>query len=264
VTARQNNLALIYLCAALLVTAALGARADGLSSTQQAQSDVQAARLEMGCNNCDQAVSLLQAAEHLLPSHCPFSIVPHQYLALAYQKQGDEDHAVAEYMLIEADKYDNLPSGRSNSADSKDAILQQEATTLWLINKTRADNSLPLLLPDPRLAVIAREHSLEMRDLAYFEHESPTASLRTPMDRFNAFFNYFPRCIAENIARRWGSAPCFTPDNIAGTHQDFMHSPGHRANILSEEVTTAGIGIALNAAGAYWITEDFAKYTTQE
>jgi uncharacterized protein YkwD len=248
-----------YLGVALLV-GGWAARAQDLSPEQQAESQVHAAQLEMSCGNCEHAVCLLQAAQHLRPDW----IVPHQELALAYQKQGDEEHAEAEYMLVEAELYDNLPSGRTNPAASRDAILHAEANTLWLINHTRADNSLPALKPDPRLAVIAREHSLEMRDLGYFEHESPTASLQTPLDRFRAYFDMGPRCIAENIARRWGSAGAFTPEHIVGTHQDFLNSPGHRANILREEVTTVGIGIAINDHGDYWVTEDFAKYSTAE
>jgi uncharacterized protein YkwD len=250
----------MYLCAALLLTAALGAGADDLNATQQAQSDVHAAQLEIGCNNCGKAVCLLQTARDLVPGW----IVPHQYLALAYQKQSDEDKAVAEYTVVEKEKYDNLPSGRANPTDKKDAILQAEATSLWLINKTRMDNSLPPLRPDASLAVIAREHSLEMRDLGYFQHYSPTPALQTPMDRFRAYFTYLPRCIAENIARCWGSVPAFSLDRVIHTHQDFLNSPGHRANILLDEVTNAGIGIALDAQGSYWLTEDFAKYTTQD
>ena len=250
-----------YLGAALLLAAALGVRAEDVSPTELAKSNVQAARLELEGGNCEKAVCLLQAAEQVLPPACPYSIVPHQFLALAYQKQGDQLHAVAEYMLVEDDKYDKLPSGRTNPAASKDAILHAEATTLWLINQSRADNSLPPLSPDPRLAVIAREHSLEMRDLSYFEHVSPTASLKTPMDRFQAYFNNSPRCIAENIARRWGSEPSFTPEHIVATHQDFLNSPGHRENILREGVTTVGIGISVNDHGDYWVTEDFAKYS---
>jgi uncharacterized protein YkwD len=84
------------------------------------------------------------------------------------------------------------------------------------------------------------------------------------MDRFHAFFNFLPRCIAENIARRWGTGPCFTPDSAKETHQDFLDSPGHRANILCDDLTTAGVGVALNAQGHYWLTEDFAKYTTND
>lgn len=234
--------------------------AEELSPAQQAQSNVQAARLEMGCENLARAVELLQAARDLQPQW----IVPHQYLALAYQAQEAQEQAVAEYMVVQGQTYDSMPSGRSNAAESKDAILRAEATVLWLTNRTRRENKLALLRPDPRLAVVAREHSLEMRDLQYFEHTSPTPALRTPLDRFRAVFNFLPRCIAENIARRWGDSSCFTLEKIAATHQDFLNSPPHRENLLLTEVTCVGVGIALNAQGHYWLTVNLAKYSGQD
>ena len=251
----------LWLPALLLAVAAMAAGAEELTPAQQAQSSVQAARLEMGCGNLAKAVELLQYARDLQPQW----IVPHTYLALAFQKQADQEKAVAEYTLVQAQNYDSLPSGRTNPPESKDAVLKAEATTLWLVNQTRQENQLALLRPDPRLAVAAREHSLEMRDLAYFEHSSPTESLRTPMDRFRAVFNFLPRCIAENIARRWGGdSQCFTLERVADTHRDFLNSPAHRDNLMLSEVTCAAIGIALNAQGHYWLTEEFVKYSGQD
>ncbi len=245
---------------ALALGVLAGAGAEELSPAQQAQSNVQAARLEMGCDNLPRAVELLQAARDLQPQW----IVPHQYLALAHQAQEAQDQALAEYMLVQGQTYDNLPSGRGNAAESKDAVLRAEATVLWLTNRTRRENKLALLRPDPRLAVVAREHSLEMRDLQYFDHTSPTPALRTPLDRFRAVFNFLPRCIAENIARRWGDSSCFTLEKIAATHQDFLNSPAHRENLLLPDVTCVGVGIALNAQGHYWLTVNLAKYSGQD
>ena len=245
----------------LALLLAMAVAAGELTPAQQAQSHVQAARLEMGCENLGRAVELLQTARDLQPQW----IVPHQFLALAYQKQADQEQALAEYVLVQSQTYEPLPSGRSNPAESKDALLQAEAATLWLINQTRLENKLAMLRPDPRLAVVAREHSLEMRDLGYFEHTSPTPGLCTILDRFRSVFNFLPRCMAENIARRWGGdTPSFTPERIAQTHQDFLNSPGHRENLLLPDITCAGVGLSLNAKGDYWLSENFAKYAGQD
>ena len=257
IAATKNHRLCVWLLAALLATAVA---AEEMTPTQQAQSNVQAARLEMGCGNLARAVELLQAARDLQAGW----IVPHQFLALAYQKQGDQEKAVAEYLLVQTQTYDGLPSSRSNPPESRDAILTAEATTLWLINKTRQENGVAALRPDPRLAIVAREHSLEMRDLTYFDHASPTANLTTPMDRFRAGFNFLPRCIAENIARRWGDAPCFSLEQVTTTHEDFLKSPVHRENMLLEEISCAGVGLAINDKGHYWLTEDFARYAGQD
>ena len=247
---------LTWMVAAWLAVGVLVAGADEMTPTQQAQSKVQAARLEMGCGNLEKAVELLAAARDLQPAW----LVPHMYLSLAYQRQNDQDKAVAEYTLVQTQGYDEMPSGRCNPDETKDAILKAEATSLWLVNQTRLSNQLQPLRPDPRLSVVAREHSLEMRDLKYFDHDSPTPNLTTPMDRFRAVFNFLPRLIAENIARRWGDTPCFTLEQVAATHQDFLKSPAHRENLLLEEVTCVGLGIAINAQGHYWISENYAKY----
>ncbi|GMA86960.1 hypothetical protein GCM10025868_22100 [Angustibacter aerolatus] len=44
----------------------------------------------------------------------------------------------------------------------------------------------------------------------------------------------------------------------AGLHSAFMHSPGHRANILSKDYTQVGIGVAFGG-GRTWVAEVFRK-----
>lgn len=257
----QHRCHLFLWVLALLLGLVYPGLAEGMDPAQQARSDVQAARLEMDCGNLEKAVELLQGALQLQPEW----IVPHQYLAPAYQKQGDQERAVAEYTVVQAQYYEALPSGRSNPPETKDAVLKAEATAMWLVNQTRQENELKLLRPDPRLAIAAREHSLEMRDLGYFEHTSPTEALRTPMDRFRAVFNFLPRCIAENIARRWGGdGPCLTLERVTETHQDFLKSPNHRSNLLLTQVTCAAIGIATNEQGHYWLAQEFAQYSHED
>lgn len=242
----------------VLVALVLPVRAEELSPAQQARSNVQAARLEMGCKNYARAVELLEAALALQPHW----IVPHEYLALAYQQMDSEEKAVAEYVTVQRLSYDFSPSGRSNPPEVTEQVLLAEATTMWLVNQARLQNGLSALRPEPRLSIVAREHSLEMRDLGYFDHASPTPSLRTSLDRFRSVFNFLPALICENIARRWGSENCFTLERIRATHQDLLNSPRHRENLLCREVSCMGVGIAVNAQGHYWLTQEFARYGT--
>ncbi len=244
-------------CAPLVLAAlAVTAQTEELPPAQQAQSNVQAARLEMGCRNYARAIELLEVARALQPHW----IVPHQYLALVYQQMEAEEKAVGEYTVVQRLTYDFSPSGRSNPPDTAEQVLLAEATTMWLVNQARLQNGLPALRPDPRLSIVAREHSLEMRDLGYFDHASPTSGLRTPLDRFRSVFNFLPALIAENIARRWGSENCFTLERIRATNQDLLNSPRHRENLLCREVSCMGVGIAVNAQGHYWLTQELAKY----
>ncbi|HEY3397450.1 MAG TPA: CAP domain-containing protein [Armatimonadota bacterium] len=246
---------LILLVGSLLLAGAT-ARAEDLSPVQLAKSEVQAARLELSCGHLDSATAKLTKASTLQPHW----IVPHQWMAVTYQRQGDQEKAIAEYTLVQRLNYGFSPSGRVNPPVAIEKVLAAEALSMWLVNQTRQQNQLPILRPEPLLSLAAREHSLEMRDLAYFDHYSPTPAVRAPLDRFREVFHFMPRCIAENIARRWGTTYCLTPEAVAQTHQDFMNSPGHRANILLDGVASFGMGVAVNEQGHFWISEEFALY----
>lgn len=128
-----------------------------------------------------------------------------------------------------------------------------------LVNAERQKAGLRTLAFDDTLAETARAHSAEMRDRKYFAHESPTASLRQPLDRYLAVFHSTPLVIAENIYSAWGSPHQLGEADVRGAHTALMNSPGHRANILFPDVVKIGIGITTNAAGDMWVTQMFSK-----
>ena len=246
----------LTLGALLLLACTGGALADGIPQAQQAMSQVNSARLEIDGGRLPRAVELLESAGTLVPDW----LVPHQWLAVVYQRQGQKELAIAQYALLQRKSYDFDLNGRANPPGTTDLVISCEALTLWLINDTRMQQSLPVLRCEPQLSVVARGHSLEMRDLAYFDHDSPTAGEREPLDRFRNVFCFLPSYLAENIAKRWGPAPSLDLQNTTTIHEDFLKSPGHRANLLCCEVDCFGVGVATNAEGAYWLTEEFAKY----
>ena len=137
-------------------------------------------------------------------------------------------------------------------------IITAEARLMWLVNKERAARNLELLRPVAIMGVVARQHSEEMRDLKYWSHHSPVPEHESVMERFNLVCGFKPQLIAENLARRWGTDYCFSVAKVECSHNDLMESQGHRENILREGVTTLGVGIAVDAKGAYWVTEVFA------
>jgi uncharacterized protein YkwD len=74
-----------------------------------------------------------------------------------------------------------------------------------------------------------------MRTTRVVSHVSPTTG--SVVDRVRAA--HIPtRIVLENIARGFG---------LREAHQALMNSPGHRANLLSTEVTHVGIGVVLGA-----------------
>lgn len=135
--------------------------------------------------------------------------------------------------------------------------------TLCLLNRVRARHGLPQLRLSPKLSRAARRHSRDMVRHRYFQHNSRDG--RSPFTRMRAT-RYVPRgaswTLGENIG--WGSGPLAQPIALV---RAWMHSPPHRANILSRRFRDVGIGIAPGApvdtrgrSGATYTT-DFGRYS---
>lgn len=142
---------------------------------------------------------------------------------------------------------------------ASDARLSKlEAFMIELVNADRQQQGLNPLQSDARLADVARAHSAEMRDKNYFEHESPTPSLFRPIDRYQIGYGGTPHIIAENIYRVYGGRSYLTQADTRAAQTAFIHSPGHRANILNRDVNRIGIGFSTNSTGDLWVTQMFS------
>src|SRR6185436_14847506 len=91
----------------------------------------------------------------------------------------------------------------------------------------------------------------EMRTTRVVAHVSPTTG--SVVDRVRAA--HIPtRIVRENVARGTG---------LREAHQALMDSPGHRANLMSTDVTHVGIGVVLGAPVSgrreIYITEIFLR-----
>jgi uncharacterized protein YkwD len=108
------------------------------------------------------------------------------------------------------------------------------------LNQERAARHLPAMSWDPTLANYATSWSANMASHG-FRHSNIGALLGP--------YNY----VGENIAA--GSA-----GTTAGSlHNAWMHSDGHRENILAPGFTRVGIGAICDGHGGIWLTEDFAR-----
>ncbi len=99
------------------------------------------------------------------------------------------------------------------------------------LNEAREARGLALLRWDDRAAQVAQAHSADMESAGFVGHVSPTtgdASAR--FDRAGIVGGV----VRENVGRGYG------PNGI---HESLMNSPGHRANMLAEDVTHVGIGV---------------------
>lgn len=112
-------------------------------------------------------------------------------------------------------------------------FAEAEAEVLDLLNADRRAAGLPELMWDDRVAAIARAHSQDMHDNGFVGHVSPTTG--TAGDRMRAGGVGTP-VVLENVARAYSPAEA---------QLGFMNSPGHRANVLSREVTHVGVGVVL-------------------
>src|SRR5947207_4651750 len=135
-----------------------------------------------------------------------------------------------------------VPASRSAQTQPNDA----ERELFDLLNHERTANHLPELMRDDALFRAARRHALLMLDLNIMEHQLPgEPGLEERLTSAGARFTY----IAENIAIGKDSATI---------HNGWMHSPGHRANILSPRVTSVGIAVVRGTAGLFAV-QDFSQ-----
>ncbi|WP_460112638.1 CAP domain-containing protein [Streptomyces platensis] len=144
------------------------------------------------------------------------------------------------------------PSGSASAAPHPTASVSAgtgsessaEAQVLALVNQERSRAGCSPLTADPELASLAQRFSDDMARRGFFDHTDPDG--HTPWDRAEA--QGISDLGGENIAR--GQA---TAQAVMDT---WMHSPGHRANILNCEYKTLGVGAHFGPGGPWW-TQDF-------
>lgn len=113
------------------------------------------------------------------------------------------------------------------------------------INQSREGQGLPRLEWSSKLAEAARAHSQEMAKRGQLTHRLPDEpELRQRVAATGLRFDF----AAENVGRS---------SDVASVHQEFLNSPGHRANILDPRANAVGVG-AVRAGDDLYVTENFA------
>ncbi len=139
------------------------------------------------------------------------------------------------------------PNLRAKSAfESQNNLTVAEQYLLAAANEARANQGLAPLRLDPVLSEASAQHAREMADHDAISHQfdgEPELAQRAASA--GAHFSV----IAENV----GEAP--TSPII---HDLWMHSPGHRANLLDPDVDSIGIAIVTRNNQLYAV-EDFAR-----
>jgi hypothetical protein len=129
--------------------------------------------------------------------------------------------------------------------------------TLCLLNEQRAGAGLAPLREEPRLELAAQRYSGDMVQRRFFEHIDPGGL--DPHDRIlMAGYPAENAWTGENLA--YGTGPEGSPAEIV---DHWMHSPGHKENILRGAFTEIGIGVEFDVpkeepagtdAGATYVT----------
>ncbi len=131
------------------------------------------------------------------------------------------------------------PEQPGDSQPESGSVSALERQVVTLVNQERAAYGLPALTLSTQLSDGARLKSQDMRDHRYFDHNSPTYG--SPFDMMRSLGITYSAA-GENIAMGYASAEAVV--------NAWMNSPGHRANILSENYTNIGVGYV--ADGGYW------------
>lgn len=122
-----------------------------------------------------------------------------------------------------------------------------ETAVLTLVNQERGKAGCGPLTADSRLATAARLHSEDMAARGFFDHTTPDG---VTFDQRITKAGYRWSGAAENIAK--GQT---TPASVMDS---WMHSPGHRANILNCGFKNIGIGLGHQGSTPLW-TQDFGS-----
>ncbi len=123
-----------------------------------------------------------------------------------------------------------------------------EERVVQLVNIERQKNGLPSLHLDRAISDVARTKSRDMAVNNYFAHYSPTYGMASDMLlKFGITWSTW----GENIASGQD-----TPEIVVS---EWMHSPTHKANILSPNFTFIGVGYYVDSSGTPYWTQMFTS-----
>ena len=150
----------------------------------------------------------------------------------------DPCYQVQQPVLPEQPDTEQSPSLPENpEQDSTGTMSQLEKQAAELVNQMRIQNGLQPLTVDANLSIKARIKSSDMKTNNYFSHTSPTYG--SPFQMMQSLGIAY-KSAGENIAKGYTTAEAVV--------NAWMNSAGHRANILSTNYTSIGIGYV----DGYW------------
>lgn len=157
-----------------------------------------------------------------------------------------------------------FPVAERSQAEVASFVARAEATLVALMNRFRTERGLPALAAHDTLDQVARAHSADMALRDFYDHEDPDG-VRPHQRVVAALPGEDVAASAENIhtiAEPNDVTFALGPDWLAHRlFDDWIHSDGHRGNILHERLTHIGLGIVFTAEGdRVYATQKFARF----
>jgi uncharacterized protein YkwD len=130
------------------------------------------------------------------------------------------------------------PSACPHQVDPGEPVVVQERAMRCMTNFARARRSRPPLAAVAPLNRAARRKSVDIVRCDEFDHEACGREFTHWIERFG-----YRGCAAgENIA--WGTGSL---GSVRSVFRSWIHSPGHRRNILSRSFDDIGVGLRIGA-----------------
>ncbi len=175
------------------------------------------------------------------------------------------------YKKFNETNYDKFQEFKKRIDFSKIDYSLLNAAVFYETNLRRRENDLPSLEFSPALERVSSDHSKEMVKMDFYSHTSPAKGRETPVKRME-FIGISNAYSAENINIGFGimykpgqpvyppsenksdffsytqNGPPILPQTYMSLATDvvesWMNSPGHRRNILNENLKYMGVGSA--------------------
>jgi len=152
-----------------------------------------------------------------------------------------------------------VPSGVPANPNNKSFKYMEavEKEILTYVNEERAKAGLNPLTWEEQMRPIARYKSNNMLQYNYFEHNTPSLNNASPMDLATKYFKYNTNSYGENLFYSQGYAESTTTAKYLV--DQWMNSPGHRANILNGSWTKMSAGVVFSSQGNWvYATQHFS------
>jgi uncharacterized protein YkwD len=130
------------------------------------------------------------------------------------------------------------------------AIEKLRAEIVLAVNRARQEFGVRPLRRNQQLQASAQAYAEDMRNRNFFSHESPEGE--TPQNRIQrgGYGNITEQhCDCRSFTATFGENLARGQQTVDDAMQDWMASPKHKTNILSERFHELGIGID----GFYWV-----------